>query len=218
MPQDPDDRREALAGADEALRRLTAGIRLPVGLYLVLAAGVAVQLGAAAYGIAAQTTAGLAVALGWGGGLHGRGSALAVPVPADQRRQGRWSLQPDRPWDRGLVHAGLHGGFGAATWAAFESRWWLVAVAAVIAGVGYAFGTRRWWRAYRHDPCRPRAWRLAAAARRPRRARVPGVRGAAGRRLMAGLDPLIHAPARLQLRHDAVRGVGGGVHDDSDCP
>ena len=44
------------------------------------------------------------------------------------------------------------GGFGAATWAAFESRWWLVAVAAVVAGVGYAFGTFRWWRAYRHDP------------------------------------------------------------------
>ena len=23
---------------------------------------------------------------------------------------------------------------------------------AVVAGVGYAFGTFRWWRAYRHDP------------------------------------------------------------------
>jgi hypothetical protein len=43
-------------------------------------------------------------------------------------------------------------GFGAATWAAFESRWWHVAAAAVAAGVGYSFGTVRWWRAYRHDP------------------------------------------------------------------
>jgi transposase-like protein len=39
-----------------------------------------------------------------------------------------------------------------ASWAAFDSRWWLVTVAAVAAGVGYAFGTLRWWHAYRHDP------------------------------------------------------------------
>jgi len=43
-------------------------------------------------------------------------------------------------------------GFGAATWAAFDSRWWLGAAAAVAAGVGYAFGTLRWWHAYRADP------------------------------------------------------------------
>jgi hypothetical protein len=42
--------------------------------------------------------------------------------------------------------------FVVATWAAFDSRWWLVAVAAVVGGVGYAFGARRWWHAYQHDP------------------------------------------------------------------
>jgi hypothetical protein len=31
-------------------------------------------------------------------------------------------------------------------------RWWLVVAAAVAAGVSYAFGTLRWWDAYRHDP------------------------------------------------------------------
>ena len=40
----------------------------------------------------------------------------------------------------------------AATWAAFESRWWLVAAAAVAGGVGYAFGSLRWWHTYRRDP------------------------------------------------------------------
>ena len=40
----------------------------------------------------------------------------------------------------------------AATWAAFASLWWLVAVAAVVGGVGYALGARHWWHAYRHDP------------------------------------------------------------------
>src|SRR4051794_943336 len=48
-------------------------------------------------------------------------------------------------------------------------------------------------------PGHPRGRRLTAGARRPRRARVPGARCAADRRLMAKLDPLIHAPARLQV-------------------
>ena len=42
--------------------------------------------------------------------------------------------------------------FGAATWAAFESRWWLVAAAAAAGGIGYALGVVRWWHAYQHDP------------------------------------------------------------------
>jgi hypothetical protein len=44
------------------------------------------------------------------------------------------------------------GALAAATWAAFESLWWLVAVAAVAGGAGYALGVRQWWNAYRHDP------------------------------------------------------------------
>jgi hypothetical protein len=59
-------------------------------------------------------------------------------------------------------------GFGVATWAAFEPRWWLVAAAAVAAGVGYAFGTFRWWHAYRQDPATHAGgaspWVLAALA------------------------------------------------------
>jgi hypothetical protein len=61
--QNPDDPRSELAMADQARQRLADGLRLPTGLHPVLAAAVAVQVGAAAYGIAAQTTAGLAVAL-----------------------------------------------------------------------------------------------------------------------------------------------------------
>jgi hypothetical protein len=50
-----------------------------------------------------------------------------------------------------LVYAGA---FGAATWAAFESHWWLAGAAAVAGGAGYAFTVLRWWHAYRHDPAR----------------------------------------------------------------
>src|SRR4051794_36194669 len=63
MAQNPDDPASVLAEAEQARRRLAAGLRLPVGLHPALAAAVAVQVGAAAYGIAAQTSAGLAVAL-----------------------------------------------------------------------------------------------------------------------------------------------------------
>ena len=44
------------------------------------------------------------------------------------------------------------GAFAAGTWAAFESLWWLVAVAAAAGGIGCALGARHWWHAYRHDP------------------------------------------------------------------
>ena len=61
--QNPDDPHSEVAVADEARQRLSAGLRLPTGLHPVLAAAVAVQVGSGAYGIAARTTAGLAVAL-----------------------------------------------------------------------------------------------------------------------------------------------------------
>ena len=41
---------------------------------------------------------------------------------------------------------------GAAIWAAFEERWWLVGLCAIAAGVGYALGGVRWMRSYRGDP------------------------------------------------------------------
>ncbi|MGH3055503.1 MAG: hypothetical protein ACRDL7_11060 [Gaiellaceae bacterium] len=42
--------------------------------------------------------------------------------------------------------------FGAATWAAFEAQWWLVATCSIIGGAAYALNGRRWLRAYRAEP------------------------------------------------------------------
>ena len=59
--------------------------------------------------------------------------------------------------------------FGAATWAAFESQWWIVVAAAVVGGTGYALSARQWWRAYQQDPVEraggvsPRALAVLAA-------------------------------------------------------
>lgn len=152
LQQTPDDPRAELAGADQARQRLADGLRLPTGLHPILAASVAVQVGAAAYGIAAQTAAGLAVALAGVAVLMGVAALLLYQF---RRING---VRIDGLSSQIVLGTGgtstlvYLGGFGTSTWAAFESRWWLVAMAAALAGVGYAFGTLRWWHAYRQDP------------------------------------------------------------------
>ncbi len=149
---DPDDPRAALAVAVEARRRLTAGFRLPAGFCEVFGAAVAVQIGAAAYGIAAQTVAGLAVVLA---GLAVLLGVAALMLHRFRRING---VRVDGLVSQIVLAAGgsaslvYLGGFAAAVWAAFESRWWLVAIAAVSGGIGCALGVRQWWRAYRNDP------------------------------------------------------------------
>jgi hypothetical protein len=152
VPPDPDDPRTSLAVADEARRRLTTGLRLPAGVLPVLAAAVAVQLATAAYGIAAQTAAGLAVVLA--------GMAVLLGVAALTLRRFRRvnGVRVDGLTSQVLLGAGTLASsaylaaLAAGIWAAFAALWWLVVVAAVAGGVGYALGTRRWWRAYGHDP------------------------------------------------------------------
>ena len=152
VQQNPDDPSAVLDAADQARHRLAAGLRLPTGLHPALAAAVAVQVGAGAYGIAVQTSAGLAVALA--------GVAVLMGVAALLLHQFRRingvrvdGLSSQIVLGTGGVSTLVYmAGFGLATWAAFESRWWLVAAAAVVAGIGYAFGTLRWWHVYRHDP------------------------------------------------------------------
>ena len=42
----------------------------------------------------------------------------------------------------------------AATWAAFDEHWWLVAIWSAIGGTSYALSGRRWLRVYRAEPAR----------------------------------------------------------------
>jgi hypothetical protein len=152
VQQNPDDPRSVLAVADQARQRLAAGLRLPAGLHPALAAAVAVQVGTAAYGIANQGAAGLAVA------LAGVAVFLGVAALALYRFRRLNGVRVDGLASQIVLGTGATstlaymGGLGAATWGAFESRWWLVVAAAVAGGVGYAFGALRWWRAYRRDP------------------------------------------------------------------
>jgi len=150
--QDPDEARSLLSVADEAPRRLAAGLRLPTGLHPVLGIAVALQIATAAYGIAQQTAAGLAVLLA---GLAVFLLVAAVGLHRFRRING---VRVDGLASQVLLGSGATASvtylaaLAAATWAAFESVWWVVAVAAVVGGAGYAFGAHQWWRAYRHDP------------------------------------------------------------------
>ena len=150
--QAPDDPRSVLDVADEARRRLAAGLRLPAGLFPALAVAVAAQIGTASVGIAQQTAAGVALLLA--------GLAVFLLVAAFALRQFRRinGVRIDGLGSQIVLGTGTTstlaylGALAAGTWAAFESLWWLVAAAAVAGGVGYAFGVRQWWHAYRHDP------------------------------------------------------------------
>jgi len=147
-----DDPGVVLAEAAQARQRLAAGLRLPAGLYAAMAVAVAVQIGTAAYGIAGQTAAGLGVVLAGVAVFYGmaalalrqfrRINGVRVDGLVSQIVLGSW----------GTSTLAYLFGFGAATWAAFESRWWLVAVAAAAGGGGYAISVLRWWRAYQQDP------------------------------------------------------------------
>jgi hypothetical protein len=147
-----DDLSSALAAADRARGRLATGLRLPRGLFPALAVAIAVQVGAAAYGIAAQTTAGLAVLLAGVAVFLG----VAALVLVQFRRTNGVRLD-------GLASTIILGTgtlstvvymstFAAATWAAFGSHWWLVATAAVVGGAAYSLSAYLWWRSYRTNP------------------------------------------------------------------
>lgn len=149
---DHDHARASLAAADAARERLSTRLRLPGGLHPALAVAVALHIGTAAVGIAAQTLAGmglLAVGLvaylgvaGWALLSFRRINGVRVDGFASQIVLGTGATATTT----------YVGAFVAATWAAFESQWWLVVVASIVGGVGYALGARQWWRAYRADP------------------------------------------------------------------
>lgn len=151
-PRDPSDALADLAAADLARERMAAGLRLPSGLHLALAIAIAVQIATAAVGVARQTSAGMAVV---GAGLVVLFSVTAWTLLRFRQING---VRVDGLASQIILGTGVTAssayivGFVIATWAAFESTWWLVAVAAAAGGVGYAWGAHQWWSAFRADP------------------------------------------------------------------
>lgn len=149
---DSEGARAVLAGADDARQRLTSALRLPTELVPALAVGVALQVATAAWGIAQQTTTGMVVLLV---GLAVLSLVTGFVLRRFRRINGARvdGLASQVLLGTGPVATGAYlGALAAATWAAFASQWWLVAIAAVAGGAGYAIGVRQWWRAYVGDP------------------------------------------------------------------
>ena len=149
---DADEARASLAAADEARARLTSRLRLPAGLYPVLTIAVTLQLGTAAYGIAAQTLAGVGIALAGVAVLFG---AAALLLHRFHRINGvtvdgltsQLALTPGGPAMLAYI-----GALAAGIWAAFAGQWWIVALVAIAGGIACALGTRHWWRTYLAHP------------------------------------------------------------------
>ena len=77
---------------------------------------------------------------------------------------------------------------GAAIWAAYADRWWLVALWSAVGGAAYALSGSRWMQTYRGDPAahargESLAWLALADGGRDQRPR-----DARAQRLMAELD------------------------------
>ena len=148
----PSDPAGELARADLARQRLTAALRLPSWFHISLGAAIAVQIAATAYGIEEQSGEGLLVV--------GAGCLvfLAVAVVLVERFRRLNGVRVAGLTSRAvlgtsnrssLVHMAA---MGAAIWAAFEGQPWLVGLAAVAGGAGYAASAHLWWRGYQTDP------------------------------------------------------------------
>lgn len=148
----PQDAAAQLAEADERRSRLTTRLRLPAGFHVVLGAAVALQTATAAFGIGAQSGAGIALVVA---GCVAFAAAVLVLAWRFRALNGVWvggllarsllGLTTEASWAYGVP-------FAAAVWAALAGVGWLVVPASVVGGVAYAVAAQRWWRAYQRDP------------------------------------------------------------------
>ena len=140
----------AAAARDLFVRNLV----LPRWFHPILGAAVALQIAATAIGVAQQSLAGLILAVAGCAVL----AAVATALVRDFRR--RNGVRLDALTSRVILgNTDLAGSAYAlaaagAIWAQLAGHAWLVAVAAVLGGIGYAVAGRRWWRQYRvaHQP------------------------------------------------------------------
>jgi hypothetical protein len=148
----PDEAAALLADADESVAEWTGRLRLPPLFHTAIGAAIAVQIATAAYGIAVDTPR---ARLALGAGLLVFAAAAIVQLLGFRARNGVWVS--------GLASRVVLGSgntsttaylfaFAAAVWAAFEGRWWLVGLSAIVGGAAYTLGGRHWWRQYQRDP------------------------------------------------------------------
>ena len=186
----------ALTDAEASRATLAHGIATPSWLFTSMGAAIAMQIATTAvglgYGAPLILAAGLAVFV----------AVAGVQLARFRRLNGVWlgGFASRVVLGSGTAASAAYAiALGAAIWAAYDARWWLVTLC-----VG-----RRRRRVRTQRP--PVDARLPRAARGPRARGIGGVAGRAHRhgyrgpgaladhRLMADLDPNVVAPARLKL-------------------
>lgn len=148
----PDEAAEALVGAGSARDQLSRRLRLPSWFHTSIGLAVVVQIATLALGVADQSSAGIGLAVA---GLVPFVLVAAVQLVRFRRLNGVWvgGLASRVVFGTDATASTAHFlAMGAAIWAAFEGRWWLVGLCAIAGGAGYALSGIRWMRSYRGDP------------------------------------------------------------------
>jgi hypothetical protein len=148
----PDDARAIVHAADSARDELSHEMRLPSWFYTSIGLAIVVQTVTLAVGVAAQTPAGIGLAVA---GLVPFGLVAWLQLARFRRLNGAWisGLASRVVFGGGAGASTLHFlALGIALWAAFEERWWLVGVCAIVGGAAYAISGALWVRSYRSDP------------------------------------------------------------------
>jgi hypothetical protein len=139
----------ALRDAESSRAALARGIATPSWLFSSIGAVIAVQIAGTAVGfgigspwlvIAAQVPF---------------AAAAGVQLPRFRRLNGVWlgGFASRVVLGTGMfASVSYAAALGAAIWAAYGSRWWLVGLCALAGGGAYAFSGRRWMRTYRTEP------------------------------------------------------------------
>jgi hypothetical protein len=148
----PSDPATDLAAAEAARERLTGSLRLPSWFHTSLGVAITVQIGSAAFGVSEG-----------GGGrvwavVPGFVVLLVVSAVLLVRFRRLNRVRVDGLFSRAVMGTSYRStlaysaAFAGALWAALAGQWWLVGVAAVAGGAGYAVSAWLWWRDYLRDP------------------------------------------------------------------
>ncbi len=150
----PAEAAASLADAETAQRDLAARVRVPHWFFVALGCAVTAQVACTAVGLSLAGAATVWLVLA---GLAVFGLVAAALLLHLRASTGVWL--------GGLVSRVVGGtstaaslsealSLAAATWAAFEDQWALVAVASVAGGVGYGLAGMAWLRDYHSEPAR----------------------------------------------------------------
>ena len=139
----------ALTDAEASRTTLARGIATPAWFFTSLGAAIATQIATTAVGLGDDAPWALAA------GLVLFAAVAGVQLARFRRRNGVWLggfasrvvLGTGTPASASYVIA-----LGAAIWAAYDARWWLVACCAIAGGAAYALSGRHWMGAYRAQP------------------------------------------------------------------